>query len=263
LKNIGNFISSENIVYDKNAITLGDSNKYTVLATSDLSEEILGKAFNIDATNIIRGAYPRNQYLLSDEPFLLDSELALIEEIVLIKKMGKKIIFYLPTFRDKMPLKFLGNHTIGEKNKFIKSISEKYVMVTKVHLGNMLIHGEDNIEELDIINLPPEFDVYTILKHTDVLITDYSSVYFDFLYLNRPIIFYPYDLEYYENEDRGLIFNYNDYTPGPKVYNLPQLESCILSGEHDYKKYSEGRYRVRNKVFSNTIEELMFSIENI
>ncbi|MCV5480587.1 CDP-glycerol glycerophosphotransferase family protein, partial [Escherichia coli] len=56
------------------------------------------------------------------------------------------------------------------------------------------------------------------MLNSDFLITDYSSIYFDYLYLNRPIIFFPFDLEKY-TASRDFYLSYNEATPGVKVYN--------------------------------------------
>ena len=80
-------------------------------------------------------------------------------------------------------------------------------------------------------------DIYEFLTFVDILITDYSSVYFDFCLLNRPIIFSPFDQESYLSNDRELYYNYNDVTPGPKCHNWQEVISeidLILNGKDKY-----------------------------
>jgi CDP-glycerol glycerophosphotransferase len=95
-------------------------------------------------------------------------------------------------------------------------------------------------------------DICFILKYTDILITDYSSIYFDFLLHNKPIIFYPYDLEYYKSKDRGLIFDYDKFTPGPKAYNLNQLKKIIMEVIKNNKEhlniYEPERIELNDKI---------------
>jgi CDP-glycerol glycerophosphotransferase (TagB/SpsB family) len=77
------------------------------------------------------------------------------------------------------------------------------------------------------------------LDEIEILITDYSGVYFDFLLLNRPIIFYPYDYGYYKNSNRGFLLNYAKNTAGKKVYNITDLKKELLNiliGNDNYKK---------------------------
>ena len=77
------------------------------------------------------------------------------------------------------------------------------------------------------------------MSKTDILITDYSSVYFDFLLLDRPVIFTPFDIKEYINKDRQLYYDYDKVTPGPRCNNwnevLIELDK-ILRGEDGYKK---------------------------
>lgn len=70
-------------------------------------------------------------------------------------------------------------------------------------------------------------DIYPLLTATDILITDYSSVYFDYLLLGRPIIFAPFDLEDYVKRDRELYYDYDTVTPGPKAKNWPEVLDLI------------------------------------
>ncbi|HCF38358.1 MAG TPA: hypothetical protein DER56_04685, partial [Thermosipho africanus] len=122
------------------------------------------------------------------------------------------------------------------------------------------------------INLPSEADVYTFLNLLDILMTDYSSIYFDFLLWNRPIIFFPYDLEYYRDEDRGLIFDYEDFTPGPKVYTLDSLHALLSQNKKAIDERYEEEYRqkadsMKVEIFGDYnnmgIEHLINQIRNI
>ena len=65
------------------------------------------------------------------------------------------------------------------------------------------------------------------MVHCDLLITDYSSIFFDFLLLDRPIVFFPYDLEQYLSQDRAMYFDYEIMTPGPKCRTYDELELQI------------------------------------
>ena len=81
-------------------------------------------------------------------------------------------------------------------------------------------------------------DPYPILGLTDILITDYSSVFIDYLLLDRYIIFFPYDLDRYIKSERELYYNYEDITPGIKVYEYEELEKVLkayLEGQDMYK----------------------------
>jgi len=66
-------------------------------------------------------------------------------------------------------------------------------------------------------------DIYPLLKETAVLITDYSSIFFDYLLLDRPIVFAPFDIQQYVTVERGLFYDYDQVTPGPKATDWPDV----------------------------------------
>ncbi|ABR30933.1 hypothetical protein SU69_05480 [Thermosipho melanesiensis] len=235
--------------------------KSYLLATSKFSSDILGYAFDKKKEKIIIANYPRNDNLLYDFRFIIPkNEKEVLRIIESHKKSGYNVILYLPTFRDKKATIFLGEN---DKNKVINFIdfceNNKIILVTKFHFANISIHESKSFVELDnknnIINLPHDMDIYNITKLSNILITDYSSVYFDYLLLNRPIIFFPYDLDYYKYEDRGLIFDYDEYTPGFKVYNLEELKRKILYLINN--NFDDG-FEIKRKI----LKEKIFEIKN-
>ncbi|HBB9957875.1 TPA: CDP-glycerol glycerophosphotransferase family protein [Vibrio parahaemolyticus] len=202
-----------------------------VVSPTTFTDLLFDKCFD---EQLIRGPYPRVNYLKSDyESYNLKTEASLLN---IIRAKNKKVIMYLPTFRDNMPLKFFG----GENLSYLLQEIDKmgYILVTKCHLAEELFHKENIELNSEVINIPADCDIYPFLKESDILVTDYSSVYFDFLSLNREIVFFPYDLEYYKYEDRGLMLDYEQYTPGAKAYNIKdflKIISGINSGEVSYE----------------------------
>jgi CDP-glycerol glycerophosphotransferase len=93
-------------------------------------------------------------------------------------------------------------------------------------------------------------DIQPLLKITDVLVTDYSSVYMDYLLLDRPIIFFPYNYEKYMAANEGLLFDYNSMTPGPKCYSQDQLHKEITDCAVNHKdEYANERARIKKLAF--------------
>ncbi len=247
--------------------SFGNWHRCKVLCTSEFATEVLGDSFLKKREDCIVGMYPRNHYLLNEGLELLESEETIVEEIKALKIAGKKIVFYLPTFRDKTEIKFLGTDSKSEIQRFINFLNENnYVLITKLHFAGKLFHKENNNFNEGLINLSQEVDVYPITKETDILITDYSSIYFDFLFLDRDIIFFPYDLEYYTNVDRGLIFDYSEYTPGNKVFSISELKSDLLSKNISRDNYSKERKELKEKIFGkykikDTINEIKSNLD--
>ncbi len=93
-------------------------------------------------------------------------------------------------------------------------------------------------------------DTQELLFNTDVLITDYSSCYIDYLLLNRPIIFYCYDYNEYLKQDREMYFEYDEVTPGDKAKNFDMLIESIDKAINGNKEYLDDLKRVKNIFYS-------------
>ena len=106
-----------------------------------------------------------------------------------------------------------------------------------------------------------------ITKLADILVTDYSSIFVDFLLLNRPEIFFPYDYEKYVTKDRELYFDYNEFTPGPKARVFSEFLGVLgktLQGEDDFaQKRITQRDRCFSKIDSNASRRTIDEIRNI
>lgn len=134
---------------------------------------------------------------------------------------GRQIVFYAPTWRG----------TTGEKhfnrNQLITDLSalgslDAHVIFRAHHLAERVL-GEVAIEGVTVV--PAGLDTYDVLGVTDVLVTDYSSIFFDFLGAGKPILFYAYDLEEYLAE-RGLYFDLEDM-PGEVAHTIDELTAGV------------------------------------
>ncbi|WP_205739316.1 CDP-glycerol glycerophosphotransferase family protein [Halocella sp. SP3-1] len=225
---------------------------YYLLATSEFSAEIIGRAFEISKERIIISGYPRNYEPFIENPFIFITENERIyrNRIQGFIDKGYKAVGYFPTFRDKKETLIFGTKDLKELNKFLDFCEKsKLKVVGKFHFAGKKDSFNGADEHDAFINLPSDADVYTFLSQIDILITDYSSIYYDFLLWKKPIIFFPYDLEYFKNEDRGFIYDYDDFTPGDKVVNCAQLQSLLVDGVDSYSKMYFTRYKDKaNKV---------------
>ncbi len=92
-------------------------------------------------------------------------------------------------------------------------------------------------------------DINRILHHIDVLITDYSSVFYDFLVLNRPILFAPFDLDEYQQIDRELYEDYTSATPGPICQNWKEIQIQLEKYFYEGDTYQNERKEIFNHFF--------------
>lgn len=156
------------------------------------------------------------------------------------------VLFYLPTKRhydDTNPLLTAG---VAERlDEFLGDVGAH--LVVKLH------PRDDPGEDLDaerITVLPTAMDVYPVLRHSDVLITDYSSVYLDFLLLDRPIVFFPYDIDEF-TRSRPMIFEYESVTPGPKAGTVESLLAELRRTLTGTDGYTDRRAALRDAYFES------------
>jgi CDP-glycerol glycerophosphotransferase (TagB/SpsB family) len=220
-----------------------------VIVTSAKFQEIFSSAYDINKDKVIIAGYPRNDVFfkkVSGEGIgLSDSLLSEIEH----KRGNKgKVILYAPTFRDS---RLSGSNAVHESGLDLAKLNllmqEKgALLLLKLHAGARLKKLTESYN--NIIFIPSELDVNLLLRITDALITDYSSIYFDFLLLDRPVIFFPYDFENYVTRERGLYFDYDKILAGPKVYKFDGLFAEVKKLLENYEVCSEKYRREREKI---------------
>lgn len=143
---------------------------------------------------------------------------------------GKKLVLYAPTFRgdkerDRKLLEAF------DFDAFQKELGEEYFLMVRLHPQIQSARVPDNIA-----NMTDYPNVRKLLCMTDILIADYSSIAVEYSLLNRPIILYAFDKEWYLSEDRGFYFDYEKTAPGPIVENMQDLIDCIKNKHWDIAK---------------------------
>lgn len=183
--------------------------------------------------------YPRNDILFSK-----NNE----EDIMLLKKrlglpQDKKIILYAPTFRDD-EFEENSSYKFSPKLSFDllkQELQKDYILIVKYHYLIM-----DYIDWFPykgfIYHFDQSHDIAELFLVSDMLITDYSSVMFDYSILRRPMFFYAYDLEKYKNDLRGFYFDYEGEMPGPISADTDDLI-------RDIKNYDAAAYEERYEKF--------------
>jgi CDP-glycerol glycerophosphotransferase (TagB/SpsB family) len=197
-----------------------------ILATSEVMAKIFASAFRTDMAHVMIEGYPRNDILLSDKIKNLYNEedqrnTDFIQDCM---EHGQKVLYYMPTFRQS-ELKFFEVMDLKAFNDFLTK--RGYVFFTKLHPKSKLKERFEAIVFSNIRNISADVDPYCILKYADLLITDYSSIYSDFLMLNKPSVLFPYDYEEYSRDTRDCYFQYGDYMKDLKAYNMTELMDAI------------------------------------
>ncbi|QYG31657.1 CDP-glycerol:glycerophosphate glycerophosphotransferase [Mammaliicoccus sciuri] len=184
-----------------------------LVSPNHYSSEIFESAFWMDEERVLEIGYPRNDLLVTHAN---DEELiSKIRENVNIPE-GKKVLMYAPTWRDDEFIKkgqYLFELKINLENLY-ESIGDEYVILLRMHylISNAIdLSGYENFA-IDVSDYDDISELYLI---TDALITDYSSVMFDFGILKRPQFFFAYDIEKYDKDLRGFYLDYVNDLPGP------------------------------------------------
>lgn len=229
--------------------TLSDEKKsHYVLTTSEFMRPVFESAFN--TKRVFVAGYPRIDSFAGDEisNILTDTESNVYDRIqaVLGQDDRNKMIYYMPTFRDS-ETDFFNVIDMERLQSFLAA--HHMVLCTKLHCKSKLRAEFAKLEGGNIVNIDADTDPYVYIKLADVLITDYSSVYFDFLFTGRPIVFFAYDLEKYLTGSRELYFDYGEYTPGFKAKDQRELEEALLQAVTGRDGYERARDTLKEKMF--------------
>ena len=232
-----------------------DDENYYLIATSIIMKNALAACFNQDPRRIFVTGQPRNDKLFKG------CQEKILEILKIDPANYNKIVLFAPTFRksDSMDDGQLISHNFNlqdfDRKRFQEFLEENEILfLVKFHpleekKATKYFKNTKNIKLIKTETLQEKLlDLHNILPCVDILVTDYSSVYFDFLLLDRPIIFIVPDLEEYR-ERRGFILEpFEFWTPGPKVKNfkkfLEELEKSIKNPEY---------YREERKVINDLV----------
>ncbi|MBM7543085.1 CDP-glycerol glycerophosphotransferase family protein [Amphibacillus cookii] len=214
-----------------------------LISPNQYSSDIFRRAFKYDKKMLEYG-YPRNDLLYKNNHSTYIKNL----KDKLNIPTNKKVILYAPTWRDDQFFargKYEFNLEL-DLEALRQSISSDYVVLLRMHyfIANELDISPYSGFAFDFSNYDDIAEIYLV---SDILITDYSSVFFDYAHLKRPILFYTYDLEKYRDKLRGFYIDIKTEVPGPLLYNTQQVIKAI--NEIDQVQDS---YRQRYEKFYHT-----------
>lgn len=238
-----------------------------LLSDNPFSTEKFQSCFMYPKEKILEYGYPANDPLYAPDR---DERAKKIKE-----KLGipteKKVIMYAPTWRDD------NYYEIGQfkfdldldVNRLEKEFGDEYVIVLRLHY--LVVEALDMSKYSDfVVNGSSYDDVTDLYLITDILITDYSSVFFDFANLKRPVLYYTYDLERYRDVLHGFYLSMEEELPGPMLLTNDEVVDAIRNIdkiEEQYKDRYEQFYnrfcciddghateRVVNKIFQSEKE---------
>jgi len=230
---------------------VGKLPKYQALISTGkfFTEKFFKPAFISD--HFIDTGYPRNDIIVNPKKYenaLLNSDVETISKVAEMRKNGIKSILYAPTFRDT------GGDGISDGILDLKSLNEfalqnDLVFVFKLHPLPQYKTISDDFER--ILWYDNVKDVYPFLSETDAMISDYSSIYMDYILLNRPVFFLLYDREKYETKDRELHTFFNDFIVGPISTNQQKLQVDLIENLSNKDSFVGKREEIIQKSYDN------------
>jgi CDP-glycerol glycerophosphotransferase len=206
-----------------------------LVAANKFSSEVFRSAFLFDK-EMLEFGYPRNDIMYSPEK---EQMAAKIRKSLRIPE-GKKTILYAPTWRDdeyygrgayKFALK-LDLHLLK------KELGDDYVVLLRTHYFIADSLDVTGLEDF-AYNVSKYNDITELYLISDLLITDYSSVFFDYANLKRPILFYTYDLDKYRDMLRGFYMDIETEVPGPLLFTSEEVVNAIKNIDQITDQYQE------------------------
>lgn len=192
-----------------------------VLANSDYWKVPYQEAFDVSKDNVVVTGMPRVDHLV-DQEYLQKTRIKLLDKYPILK--GKKVILYAPTFRGNI---YQGFKSVSfDGSELLDILGDEYVLIYKFH---PLLLNDTIIDDQRIINLNHE-DTHDLFTVSDMMISDFSSIIFDYTFLNKPLYFFTPDLNEYL-KTLGCFVDYQKMMPGAICSNEKILAKAILDNK--------------------------------
>lgn len=220
---------------------LGNHPSYELLILNSTTQKnTRAKAFKYK--DLLINGQPRNDVFFKKnvDPYLVGIDADVYNKCIKYKNEGYKLAAYCPTHRRPTEtfLKLKDTLDVKRLNKF--AVDNNIIFIFKYHPKTLKEHTYDLSETSNILEYRKTSDIYPLLGKCDLMITDYSSIFVDYLLLDKPVVFFPFDYKHYVNSERALQFDYEDVTPGKKCFTYNEFEAelkkIIIKGIDDYKK---------------------------
>lgn len=227
-----------------------------LIVNSEETKKEYASAFGITEERIFVLGLPRTDLLLSPS-FLQKKKEAFLAEYENLR--GKRWILYAPTFRDdevEEPELHL------ELPQMSEELEDGDVLMIRLHphIANRLGEEFETAKWDNIINVSEYAGVTTLLAVADVLVTDYSSIIFEYCLQKKPMIFYAYDLEQFEAEGRSFYRDYKKFVPGPVVKTQDEWMRCMRNDNFsDVSEFVRENFCYLDGNATERLLELIFS----
>lgn len=219
--------------YSRGGIKTLTHRGYTgAIVSSEKIRKDYAEAFNMDIEKVKALGIPRTD-IFFDKKYEKSVKEKLYEKYPVLKK--KKVILFAPTFRGKGQNVAYYDFNWLDFSKLKKSLGKQYICIIKLHPFIKNRPNYDFANDDFYLDLSDEREINDLLFITDTLITDYSSVIFEYSFFEKPVIFFVPDLDDYR-QSRDFYYSFDKYTYGSVARNQEDLIKYIKEESIDKKK---------------------------
>jgi len=234
-----------------------------MIATSVWGGERQRKNIPVDKSTILITGYPRNDIFFNNYNY----ELTNLKEK---HNLNDYIILYAPTWRKWGKTEFFPFDDY-DLNKLVLFLRQNNIsIILRPHFVDMRRKEKDDFlnniswcnDVLNILTIDEYENTQKLLLLSDCLITDYSSIYYDYLLLDRPIIFLPYDIKIYTSRMGMFLGNYDNETPGMKISTQIEFQNYIvgiINNENNFQDEREKMCKLVHKYIDGNSSERIFN----
>ena len=221
-----------------------------VASSSPFQNKFFSSSFRIPEEHCLMVGYPRNMILVTTEEqrrdFIAKYEPSETAQMAEKMKGYNRVLVYMPTWRDSQLSLFAESMDLPKLNKVLNLNNELLIM--KPHANVSAVLPQSSFSNIVFFN--NTMDIYPLLPYTHVLITDYSSIIYDYLLMpEKDVILYIYDYDEYVAM-RDFYFPYDENVVGKRVKTFDELLNCI--DIHDYHLDDVDRQRIVQKFWGDT-----------
>ncbi|MFD7918490.1 CDP-glycerol glycerophosphotransferase family protein [Streptomyces sp. NPDC059740] len=213
------------------------------LVRSEHDVRTLARAFRLREEVLLRCGYPRNDALVAARQ--AEAASGVRQRGALARQLGvpedHAVLLYAPTFRATPAGKVRKFELPFDVEEFVRRFGDRYTLLVRSHYLNHVVLPPSVAGS--VVDVTDHHDVAPLMLLADALITDYSSVMFDYALLDRPMVFYVHDWEEYAGADRGTYFDLREKAPGPVAFTEEELWQAVDELKGAEERDAEARAR--------------------
>lgn len=224
-----------------------------IITSSEKDKLIMQKVFYpIKKENFLLTGLPRNDFLKTDGnnlPKILKDELVSIREL----RGSRKLIIYTPTYKESRAGGYYYQFDNNEIDRLKSYLSENnYILGVRFHLYNSPNQFLEKIIDGNLIvdvSAKMISNMSVLIREADIIITDYSSIYIDAMYIQKKLISFAYDYDHYMKKQHGLFYDFNTVFPGEICHTFDDLMKALIKYKNPLSDKEIEKYKKMKKIF--------------